>query len=121
MAVLEQAIQKINIREWDTFPLMEDISLEEWAIKLDLYNDISIQAQCSHMTTAIVGREPHEVGAHYFFDYVKSAGGIASISSEGEFGAQSLKVKKGNRSQITNSPCHLLKFPTQEHHRLPLP
>lgn len=44
---------------------------------------------------AMVGRESREVSMHYFLDYVKSGGGFMDLISEGEFGAQSLKIKQG--------------------------
>lgn len=61
---------------------------------VDTSNPI-IRALCSNMASAIVGREPEEIGAQYFLDYIQSGFGYQSIVSEGEMGAQSLKIKTG--------------------------
>lgn len=44
---------------------------------------------------AWVGRELYECGIHYILDYVKLAGGLASINTDGPDGAQALKTKQG--------------------------
>lgn len=85
-----------DIRKWDTFPANEDLSFIDW-VKMkgvDTSNPI-IRALCSNMASAIVGREPEEIGAQYFLDYIQSGFGYQSIVSEGEMGAQSLKIKTG--------------------------
>ncbi|KAF2098754.1 putative mao-A [Rhizodiscina lignyota] len=97
-ATIAEAAEQRDIRKWDDFPQNEDVSVADWMIEKGLYDDAAIRAQCSHLTSAIVGREPHETGAHYFFDYIKSCGGWVSCVTEGEYGAQSLKLKKGTSS-----------------------
>ncbi|KAH6722933.1 hypothetical protein BKA61DRAFT_663669 [Leptodontidium sp. MPI-SDFR-AT-0119] len=82
-----------GIRKFDDFPGEEDVSVLEWVGKQGI-RDPFIDALASHLTTAVVGREPGEVGIHYFLDYIKSGVSYESITSEGELGAQSLKVKQ---------------------------
>lgn len=96
-----EAQDKINIRKFDDFPLEDDVSFEDWVTKRGLWENDHVRAVARQATAAIVGREPHEVGAHYFLDYVKSGNGIISLSTEGTDGAQSLKVKQGKMVQRT--------------------
>ncbi|KAF1812579.1 hypothetical protein P152DRAFT_435833 [Eremomyces bilateralis CBS 781.70] len=96
--LIEEAANQQDIRKWDSFPEHEDVTVAEWVTQKRLYDNATVRAQCQHLTSAIVGREPHETGAQYFLDYIKSGCGLTSIISEGEFGAQSLKVKKGTSS-----------------------
>jgi monoamine oxidase len=79
--------------------LHEDISFSEWVFQKGLKSPF-IDALSMHLTSAVVGREPSEVGVHYLLDYIKSAGGYLSIISEGEHGAQSLKIKQGKPSSF---------------------
>ncbi|KAF9630718.1 putative amine oxidase protein [Lasiodiplodia theobromae] len=100
---IEEGAGRSDIRRWDTFPADEDVSVMEWLnIKgVDTSNPV-IQALCSNMVSGIVGREPREVGAQYFLDYVQSGFGYQSLVSEGEMGAQSLKIKTGTSSIATS-------------------
>jgi monoamine oxidase len=87
----------LNIRKWDDFPQDEDITFAEWVAEQGCTGEY-VQAWANFLTIAIVGRESNVVGAHYFLDYVKSGMGYISLMTEGEMGAQSLKIKKGNQS-----------------------
>ncbi|KAB2575537.1 putative flavin-containing monoamine oxidase AofH [Lasiodiplodia theobromae] len=100
---IEEGAGRSDIRRWDNFPADEDVSVMEWLnIKgVDTSNPV-IQALCSNMVSGIVGREPREVGAQYFLDYVQSGFGYQSLVSEGEMGAQSLKIKTGTSSIATS-------------------
>lgn len=102
MTLIEEAAEKRDIRVWDDFPEEEDVSVADWVHfqNASLWEDPTVRAQVTHFTTSIVGRLPHEVGAHYYLDYIKSGFGWTSLISEGEEGAQSLKLKKG-------TPCIL--------------
>lgn len=53
-----------GIRKFDDFPGEEDVSVLEWVGKQGI-RDPFIDALASHLTTAVVGREPGEVGIHY--------------------------------------------------------
>lgn len=93
--LIAEAAEKQDIRRWADFPEAEDVSMAGWLQQQGLDRNASVRAQLSNFTSAVVGREPHETGAQYLFDYLKSGRGFLSIISEGELGAQSLKVKKG--------------------------
>jgi monoamine oxidase len=92
--IIEGAEER-NIRKWDDFPEEDDVTVAEWLSKKGLYDNDVVRARIKHMTSAIVGREPEDTGVQYFLDYIKSGCGFVSIVTEGENGAQSLKVKKG--------------------------
>lgn len=49
----------------------------------------------THLSTALVGREPEEIGMHYLLDYIGSGGGVESLATDDEQGAQYLKIKNG--------------------------
>ena len=70
-----------------------DVSVEDW-IQEKGFADFSAEFM-RHFCAALVGREAREVGLHYLMDYVKSGGGYLSLASQGEYGAQSLKIKQG--------------------------
>ncbi|GME50457.1 Amine oxidase [Neofusicoccum parvum] len=101
--IIHAGASAVNIHEWDDFPADEDLSFIEWMKKKGVDTDSPrVQAMCSSLTTAVVGREPDEVGAQYFLDYIQSGFGYESIVSEGELGAQSLKIKTGTSSIATS-------------------
>ena len=77
----------MDLHKFDDFPEEEDVSFADWVALKGLWEYPDIQALCSDLTSAVVGREPAETGAHYFLDYCKSAGGFVSLSTEGELGA----------------------------------
>lgn len=68
--------------------------METWAESKGL-TDLVSKAAMKFFTSAVVGRDPQEMGMHYFLDYIKSGGGFVSIATEGDAGAQSLKIKQG--------------------------
>jgi monoamine oxidase len=53
------------------------------------------ELSAASLCRANVGREPEEVGIHYWSDYVKSGGGLRSLVSDDEHGAQHLFIKEG--------------------------
>ncbi|RFU81109.1 amine oxidase, partial [Trichoderma arundinaceum] len=91
--LLAEAAEKCNIRVFDEFLEEEDVTMAEWIAQKGLVDNPAIIATCQLLTSALVGREPEDVGAHYFLDYLKSGFGYLSLVSEGEDGAQSLKIK----------------------------
>jgi monoamine oxidase len=68
--------------------------METWAESKGFTDPVG-KAAMKFFTSAVVGRDPHEMGMHYFLDYIKSGGGFLSIATEGDDGAQSLKIKQG--------------------------
>lgn len=95
MLAMGTAVENIDVRTFDNFPEDEDVSLADWVAQIGLWEQAFVQAVCSQLSTSIVGREPRDIGAHYFFDYVKSGGGFESLLTEGQLGAQSLMIKTG--------------------------
>ncbi|EED21861.1 mao-A, putative [Talaromyces stipitatus ATCC 10500] len=95
IVILKEAIAERNIRKWDDIKAEEDVAFDEWARLKGVEPSSELDDFCSFLTRTVVGREAHEVGAHYFLDYLQSGFGFESIISEGEIGAQSLKVKPG--------------------------
>ena len=96
-----EAIASINITVFDQFPEDEDVSFADWVEQKGFWDHPYLRAVCSQLSSSIVGREPHEIGAHYFFDYVASGGGFESLLTAGKVGAQSLMIKTG-RSLLLN-------------------
>ncbi|KAJ5698462.1 hypothetical protein N7462_000467 [Penicillium macrosclerotiorum] len=94
VGALMERPETLDIRKWSDFAPEEDITLAEWVSHLGCTGDY-VQSIASHFCSAILGRGSDVVGAHYFLDYVKSGMGFLSLVTEGEMGAQSLKVKKG--------------------------
>ncbi|OQV06317.1 hypothetical protein CLAIMM_10901 [Cladophialophora immunda] len=92
--------QDIDIHKFNEFPTNLDVSMETWSESKGLSDDLS-KAAMKFFTSAVVGRDPAEIGMHYFLDYIKSGGGFISIATEGEDGAQSLKIKQGTSAIAT--------------------
>jgi monoamine oxidase len=93
--------EETDIHNLESFPEEEDISVSDWLTTKRLYNDALLRGIARFLTTAWVGREPYECGIHYILDYVKSAGGLASINIDGPGGAQALKIKQGTSAIAT--------------------
>jgi len=91
---IESDMDSINIHSPTKIAASLDTSLEKWGESKGLVDETAKKA-LKFLSSALVGRDPHEIGSHYFLDYVKSGGGFISIASEGPDGAQSLKVKQG--------------------------
>jgi monoamine oxidase len=95
-------LEKFDIRRVGDFPTNLDVSMETWANSKGLTEPIG-KGLVKMFTSAVVGRDPHEMGMHYFLDYIKSGGGFVSIATEGEDGAQSLKIKQGSYSPLPSA------------------
>ncbi|KAL8366804.1 hypothetical protein RB595_008745 [Gaeumannomyces hyphopodioides] len=91
----------IDIHDFDKFPVDEDVSVADWVAQKGLGGIEHLQGLTKRLVTSVVGREPEEVGAHYFLDYVKSGRGLISLSTDDENGAQYLKVKQGTTAIAT--------------------
>lgn len=98
MLAMETAVNNTDVRTFDDFPENEDVSLADWVTQIGLWEHPYVQAVCSQLTTSIVGREPREIGAHYWFDYIKSGGGFESLLGQDRLGAQALMIKTGRYS-----------------------
>ncbi|KAL7917224.1 hypothetical protein ACQKWADRAFT_324815 [Trichoderma austrokoningii] len=100
VTLLDEAAKRCNIRSFDEFPDAEDVTMAEWVAQKGLADNPAVNATCRLLCSALVGREPEDIGAHYFLDYIKSCNGYASVVSEGDEGAQSLKIKTGTSSIV---------------------
>ncbi|OAP56146.1 hypothetical protein AYL99_09325 [Fonsecaea erecta] len=98
--VIDGGSENIDIRKSHEFPTNLDVSMETWSESKGLTDDLT-KAAMKFFTGAVVGRDPAEIGMHYFLDYIKSGGGFISIATEGEEGAQSLKIKQGTSAVAT--------------------
>ena len=93
--LIDEASKQIDLRDFEAFPKEQDFSVEQWFTLKGLWKSPHARGIVSQLTSSLVGRQPDEIGAHYFFDNMQSGGGLLELGSEGEFGAQSLKIKKG--------------------------
>ncbi|KAL6247137.1 hypothetical protein RBB50_005480 [Rhinocladiella similis] len=98
---IEPDLEKVDIHKVEDFPGNLDMSMETWAQTKGLTDPVLAKPAVKFFTSAVVGRDPEEVGMHYFLDYIKSGGGFISIATEGEAGAQSLKIKQGTSAIAT--------------------
>lgn len=83
----------LDINSTGEFPTEDDVSALEWTKRKNL-GDFSLHVIRS-ITTAMVGREPSEIGIHYLLDYIKSGGGFTSLSTDDDKGAQQLFIREG--------------------------
>lgn len=83
----------LDINNTASFPGQNDVSALEW-VKEKKLGDFSLHVIRS-ITTAMVGREPNEVGIHYLLDYIKSGGGFTSLTSDDEKGSQQMFIREG--------------------------
>ncbi|RYO13120.1 hypothetical protein AA0111_g12367 [Alternaria arborescens] len=101
MGTFALAAEETDIHNLGSFPKEEDVSVSDRLTTKGLYNDALLQGLARFLTTAWVGREPYECGIYYILDYVRSAGGLASINTDGPGGAQGLKIKQGTSAIAT--------------------
>lgn len=90
---VEARCASVDINDTKSFPAAEDINVEEW-LQNSSYDPFTKDFM-RFFVRALVGREARDCGLHYILDYIKSGGGYLSLASEGEIGAQSLKIKQG--------------------------
>ncbi|VUC21062.1 unnamed protein product [Clonostachys rosea] len=99
---VSEAAAAVNITYWKDFPEEQDVTVTEWVSRLEYGNSSHARGLTGHLTRALVGREPHEIGIHYLLDYIESGLGLESLNSEDEGGAQYLKIKQGTTSIATH-------------------
>ncbi|KAI9154862.1 putative flavin-containing monoamine oxidase A [Paramyrothecium foliicola] len=102
LMLLDGRANATSIRKFDEFPKDEDVTVAQWVAEAGFWDHPHLKATVGSLTRILVGREPEEIGAHYFFDYIKSGGGLADLGSEGKTGAQSLKIKEGTTAIVTS-------------------
>lgn len=94
--MLEETSLQIDLENFDAFPKEWDVTMAEWIELNDtLAQSEHVKATMSSLSAQLVGRESHEVGAHYLLDYIGSGGGLSSLGGEDKDGAQFQKVKQG--------------------------
>ncbi|KAL0943083.1 amine oxidase [Colletotrichum truncatum] len=98
LQALEQAATEvdgatINIRDPSCWPKELDVSMEEWMTLRGLSNMARLFVNSILLVS--FGRPAGLIGAHYALDYLKSAGGWESVSSDGPKGLQNLKIREG--------------------------
>lgn len=93
---LERGAASVDLEDFDAFPEEQDLTVAEWvALNETLGQSAHVNATMSSLTAQLVGRESHEVGAHYLLDYIRSGGSLQELGGEDSGGAQYLKVKQG--------------------------
>lgn len=107
IAAQELIADEMDLRVFDEFPSEWDVSYADWIALNETWDDPQIHAVASQLSTSIVGREPEDIGAHYWFDYLKAGKGIQSLLSEGELGAQGQLIKTGKSNPKLSGPIRL--------------
>jgi monoamine oxidase len=92
---IDAAAEQVDLYNSSSFPADQDLSVEDWFKVQDLWDDPEVQATVSFLTISLVGREPDEIGVHYWLDYIKSGLGLQSLSTEDQGGAQFLMIESG--------------------------
>ena len=98
LEALEEELSRVDINNTGAFPTSSDMFVEEW-MQSKGFSKIT-QDILRYGIAALVGREAREVGLHYIVDYIKSGGGLLSLFSVDEHGAQSLQIKQGKYSIV---------------------
>ncbi len=99
--MLDAEASKIDLQNSKAYTDLPDIAVSQWLAYQGM--DDATRSMLRHFVSALVGREPEDVGMHYLLDYIKAGGGFWSLSLEGELGAQSLKIKEGECEDRTAS------------------
>lgn len=82
-----------------------DVTFAEWVDQLGMWDDPHLQNICRGLTQAILGREPEDIGAHYFLDYINSGQGLVkSLMAEDRGGAQYQWLKNGQSITPRSEP-----------------
>ncbi|KAM0632006.1 hypothetical protein D7B24_003933 [Verticillium nonalfalfae] len=108
LLLIEESAAKINISDWDSFPEKKDVSFADWLDSYKMWEKAHIRALSRGLSRAIVGREPEDIGAHYFLDYIKSGGGLRSLMFEDQEGAQFQWIRQGGSPSRNNDSSMML-------------
>ncbi|TLD20532.1 hypothetical protein PspLS_08801 [Pyricularia sp. CBS 133598] len=92
----------VDLLDFNAFPAEQDVTVTEWLAEQPFGQHPHVVDMVTHLSTALVGRGPEEVGMHYFLDYIGSGYGVFSLATDGPEGAQYLKVKNGTTSIVTS-------------------
>lgn len=92
-AELDKDSKSINLQDASANTHIEDISLGEYFRQKGAYG-FSFDLWRAWIR-ALTGTEPDAISLVYFLDYIKSAGGIQSLLSDGDDGAQYMTNRSG--------------------------
>lgn len=92
-ASLDEDAKKINIYDSTANVHIEDISLGEYLRRLGAHGVMF--SVWTAWFRALTGCEPDDIGLVYILDYIKSGGGMESLLTDGETGAQYLRNRHG--------------------------
>ncbi|KAM0273618.1 hypothetical protein ACHAQH_008212 [Verticillium albo-atrum] len=102
LLLIEESADKIDITDWDSFPKKKDVSFADWLDIYKMWENPHLQSLSRGLSRAIVGREPEDIGAHYFLDYIKSGRGLRSLMFEDQEGAQFQWIRQGTTAIATS-------------------
>lgn len=96
---MDRDAKTINIRDASANTHIEDISLGEYFRSKGATEDSDSFGFWRAWIRALTGTEPDAIGLVYWLDYVKSAGGVQSLLSDGPDGAQYMTNRQGELPQ----------------------
>ncbi|KAI6481542.1 hypothetical protein MCOR11_011332 [Pyricularia oryzae] len=102
LGTIHNASLNVDLYDFDAFPADQDVSVAEWLAGQMFGQHPHVVDIVTHLSTALVGREPEEIGMHYLLDYIGSGGGVESLATDDEQGAQYLKIKNGTTAIVTS-------------------
>ncbi|KEF62883.1 uncharacterized protein A1O9_00857 [Exophiala aquamarina CBS 119918] len=95
-ASLDEDAKKIDLYDSTANVHIEDVSLGEY-LRRHGAKDRMFSVWTAWFR-ALTGCEPDDIGLVYMLDYIKSGGGLSSLLSDGEGGAQYLRNRHGNQT-----------------------
>ena len=97
---LDDDCKSINLYDSTVNTHIEDVSLGEYFRRKGADTDGYAFNFWRAWIRALTGTEPDQIGLVYMLDYIKSAGGIQSLLSDGPDGAQYLTIRRGKRFSL---------------------
>lgn len=102
LLIIEITAQKTNINDYSDWPKDKDVNLDKWVEQTGLWRFPHVRGVVSALCRILIGRDPHETGAQFFFDYIKSGRGLRSLGTEDYLGAQYQMIKQGTSAIATS-------------------
>jgi monoamine oxidase len=90
-----KAAEQIDIYNWENYPEDQDVTFARWLHQRGMWNNGHIKHVAGSLVNALVEADSEDVGAHYLFDYIKSAGGLGNLTKDGVFGERTQRVRQG--------------------------
>lgn len=110
-ASLDEDAKKINLYDSTANLHIQDVSLGEYLRKHGATGRMFTTWTC--WFRALTGCEPDDIGLVYMLDYIKSGGGLDSLLTDGEVGAQYMRNRHG-KQRPRNKIADLSSKKTQE-------